>query len=719
MPTRLTYGEAAENPPEPGTTAPEGVFVLLSADTLHVADAYGDIYGGEDGLFQDDTRILSRYRLTLAGQRPSLLSAKVSQDNVYFISHLTNHALPAPGDDKLPQGVLHIERKRLIWDGRLFECISLANYSDRSSVVPLRLEFSADFRDMFEVRGARRANRGIEAAPVAGAQQVEFGYVGLDREQRNMAISFSARPSQLNERSASFAIKVQARARASLYIEIGAGPDLPSRPRFRTAAAHARSAMKIKRRRGATFKVSGRLFQGWLDKSKADLALLTSDLSTGPYPYAGTPWFSTPFGRDAVITAYQLLWIDPAMAKGVLGYLALHQAKEVSTFRDAEPGKIMHETRKGEMSLLNELPFGRYYGGVDTTPLFIMLAGAYAKRTLDNGFIETLWPALELAAQWVETNAFKNKNGFITYARGETSGLANQGWKDSHDSVSQADGKSPEGPIALVEVQGYAYGAYLSMAQLSEARGQPERARYWAACGERMREAVERCFWMEQKQFYAMALDGRGKQCQVCGSNAGHLLFTGLPHPARGRLVAHKLLSRALHSGWGVRTLGMEEARYNPMSYHNGSVWPHDVALCAAGIAKYGEHPGAEQLLSGIFEAAVHFNMRLPELFCGFGRTAPCEAPTAYPVACLPQAWAAGSAFMLLQACLGIQIDAHQPRVIVTDPQLPVGIDWLKVRHLQVADCSVDITFQRVGDRVTAYIGHQSGPVRVSMDIRV
>ncbi|MBA1287271.1 amylo-alpha-1,6-glucosidase [Pseudomonas japonica] len=719
MPTRLTYGEAALHPSELGTAVPEGIFVLLSDDTLHVADAYGDVYGGEDGLFRDDTRILSRYRLTLAGQRPSLLSAKVSQDNVYFISHLTNHALPALGEDKLPQGVLHIERKRLIWDQRLFECVSLVNYSDRSSVVPLRLEFAADFRDMFEVRGAHRASRGTQAAPVVGARQVKFGYVGLDRKKRDVAISFSTSPTRLDERSALFAIKVAARAQESLYIEIGAAPEIPSRLRFRAAAARARSAMKAKQRRGATFKVSGRLFQGWLDKSRADLALLTSDLPTGPYPYAGTPWFSTPFGRDAVITAYQLLWINPAMAKGVLGYLGLHQAREVSTFRDAEPGKIMHETRKGEMSSLNELPFGRYYGGVDTTPLFVMLAGAYARRTLDHAFIETLWPALELAAQWIESNAVNNRDGFVSYARGETSGLANQGWKDSHDSVSLANGGSPEGPIALVEVQGYAYGAYLSMAQLCEMRGQPERAQHWAARAEAMREAVERCFWMEEQQFYALALDGRGKQCQVCGSNPGHLLFTGLPRPERGRLVARKLLSPPLHSGWGVRTLGMEEARYNPMSYHNGSVWPHDVALCAAGIARYGGQAGAEQLLSGIFEAAVHFDMRLPELFCGFARTAPCEAPTPYPVACLPQAWAAGSAFMLLQACLGIQIDARQARVIVTDPQLPAGIDWLKMRHLQFGDYSVDITFQRVGDRVSAYIEHQSGPTRVLMDIRI
>jgi glycogen debranching enzyme len=719
MTTCLTYDLPAPVEDDAQTPSPEELFVLLGDETMHVADAYGDIQGGEDGVFKEDTRILSRYLLTLAGKRPTLLSATVSQDNVYFISHLTNHALPLLGEDKFPQGVLHIERKRFIGSGRLFECISLMNYSDRSSVVPLDLEVAADFRDMFEVRGQRRASRGTQAKPVAGDRHIAFAYVGLDNQRRSMAISFSETPSRLGEHGASFEIDIPARAGKALYIEVGTAPDAPSRARFRAAAARARKAMQKKQRSGASVKVSGRLFQGWLDKSRADLALLTAELPSGPYPFAGVPWFSTPFGRDAIITAHQLLWINPSLARGVLSYLGAHQAKEVSTFRDAEPGKILHETRKGEMSSLNELPFGRYYGGVDTTPLFIMLAGAYVKRTMDHEFIEHLWPALELAAQWVESNALKNSDGFLTYARGEASGLANQGWKDSHDSVFLADGTSPEGPIALIEVQGYAYSAYVTMAELSTIRGQVDSAEYWKARSEAMREAVERCFWLPDKQFYALALDGHGTRCEVCSSNPGHLLFTGLPSPERGRKVAQRLLSRSLNSGWGVRTLATDEARYNPMSYHNGSVWPHDVALCAAGIARYGERAGAVALLSGIFEAAVYFDMRLPELFCGFGRSAPCVSPTAYPVACLPQAWAAGSVFMLLQACLGIRIEAAQRLIVITDPQLPIGIDWLELKNIRFTDHCVDIRFQRVGKRVTAYLDRQSGPTQVFMDIRL
>ncbi|GGM19212.1 amylo-alpha-1,6-glucosidase [Pseudomonas asuensis] len=718
MNTLLSFEETpavSQSPPEPSF---QKLFVLMEDDTFLVVDAFGDLNGHDDGLFHHDTRILSCYHLFLANQRPSLLSATVSQDNVYAISHLTNHPLPLLGDTFTPQGALHIERKKLLWGSRMFERIRFFNYSDQAVTVPLGLHFSGDFRDMFEVRGQQRPMRGTQDAPDINEWSATLRYYGLDKQQRCMALSFSEAPLSLDGSQATFEFEVGAHAPYELYIEVGMQPIQASRVRFRRSAAKARWAMRKKQRSGAHIKASGRLFQGWLDKSRADLALLTSELPTGPYPYAGVPWYSTPFGRDAIITAYQLLWLNPQLARGVLAYLALHQAKEVSTFRDAEPGKIMHETRKGEMSSLNELPFSRYYGGVDTTPLFVLLAGAYAKRTGDMAFIEELWPALERAAQWIEGNASKNPDGFLSYARGEESGLANQGWKDSHDSIFHADGSSPEGPIALVEVQGYAYRAYLSMAELAETREDRQAAQHWQQRAEALQEAVERCFWLEDKHFYALALDGNGKPCAVNASNVGHLLFTGLPAPKRGKLAAQQLLERSFDSGWGIRTVVAGSARFNPMSYHNGSIWPHDVALCAAGIARYGEHTGSVHLLAGIFEAAAHFGMRLPELFCGFDR-APSEAPTAYPVACLPQAWAAGSVFMLLQACLGINIDAQQCLITITAPQMPTGIDRLEVRHITFGEHCIDITFQRIGSRVTAYVERQEGPHPVKVDLRL
>ncbi|GAA4341449.1 amylo-alpha-1,6-glucosidase [Pigmentiphaga soli] len=698
--------------------SPARLSVLKEGDTFLVADAYGDVVGEEDGLFSNDTRVLSTLRLEFAGSRPSLLSSGVGQDNVFFIAHLTNRPLPPLGSEPVPEGLIHIERKRFLWKDRVFERIGLVNYGDRTIEAPLALRFAADFRDMFEVRGQQRAHRGKFDGSRIGERGVEIRYRGLDGLSRRMAIDFSATPERIEAGRADFIVRLAARGAWELYLEIGGEPAQPGRARYRHAAAQARRHMRGRRRPGARVQAGARLFQSWLDKSRADLALLTTDLPGGPYPYAGIPWFSTPFGRDAIVTALQMLWLDPGLARGVLTYLASNQAKETSAFRDAEPGKIMHETRKGEMAAVNELPFGKYYGGVDTTPLFVMLAGAYAERTADLAFIEQLRPALEAAAGWIVRSAASHPLGLLAYARFESSGLFNQGWKDSHDSIFHADGSTPPGPIALVEVQGYAYRAYSVMAQLAHWRGDAAAAAGWRERADALRATVEHRFWLEDRQFYALALDGEGRPCEVRASNAGHLLYAGLPHKKRGLAVARQLASRAFNSGWGIRTLAPEAARFSPMSYHNGSVWPHDVALCAAGIARYGEREAAVLLLNGIFEAAVHFGMRLPELFCGFAREAG-EAPIAYPVACLPQAWAAGSAFMLLQACLGLRIDAHRHTVQIEQPSLPPGVDRLRIGGLRIGEQRLDLLFQRIGDRVVAAVEGQDGPQPVNVVLRL
>lgn len=697
--------------------SPQRLFVLKEGDTFLVADAYADITGDGDGLFHNDTRILSSFQLLMNGSRPTLLSSAVSQDNAFFTANLTNHPLRPLGETSMPEGVLHIERRRFLWSDRVFERVALVNYSDQTARVPLQLRYAADFRDMFEVRGQQRSRRGELAAGQVGDRCVELRYHGLDGVWRSVALSFSDAPLRIDEHMAQFELVLGGRARRELYIEVGAGPAVPGRARYRTSAAHARRSLRLRRRRGARLRTSGRLFQAWLDKSEADLALLTTELPTGPYPYAGIPWFSTPFGRDAVITALQTLWLDPGLARGVLSFLAHHQARETSTFRDAEPGKIMHETRKGEMAAVNELPFGKYYGGVDTTPLFVMLAAAYARRTADFAFVEAIWPALDAAAQWIVDNAARH-GGFLSYARGEASGLANQGWKDSHDSVFHADGSEPQGPLALVEVQGYAYAAYRAMADLALARGDASCASSWQARSQALATAVEARFWLDGEHFYAIALDGFGRPCRVRASNAGHLLYTGLPSRDRGREVARQLLSSAFDSGWGVRTLAAGTARFNPMSYHNGSIWPHDVALCGAGIARYGDRDGAVHLLGNLFEAAAYFGLRLPELFCGFERAAG-EAPVAYPVACLPQAWAAGSVFMMLQACLGLDIDAGQNTVVVEQPRLPYGIETVRLVGLQVSCSRVDLAFQRLGTRVVAFVEQRSGAQEIRVDLRL
>ena len=705
---------APDSPVELGETSeprvPLRLFALKDGDTFLVADAFGDILGAADGLFRDDTRLLSHFRLLLGGRPPSLLSAAVAQDNVFFTSHSTNRPLPPTGGAATPRGVIHIERKRFLWEERLHERVRFTNYSRDNAMVPVSLEYAADFHDMFEVRGQRRAARGTTMEPEFGGRTAVFRYLGLDKVQRTSVICFSEPPGRLTAGRADFMLYLNAEASLDLYLEVGAEEcPAPSRERFRAAAARARFAMRRKRRRGARVRSSGRLFNEWIEKSKADLSLLVTDMPTGPYPYAGIPWFSTAFGRDAIITAWQMLWLDDSLARGVLRFLAANQATETSKFRDSQPGKIMHETRKGEMTSLGELPFGRYYGGVDTTPLFVALAGAYADSTGDMQLIDELWPNLLAAIGWMDNYGDSDGDGLIDYQRGEASGLHNQGWKDSQDSIFHADGSFPEGPIALVEVQGYAFVAYSKMARLAERRGDVEAAGRWRARARQLQDLVERRFWMEEEQFYGIAIDGAGRLCRVRASNPGHLLFCGLPSPERARNVAVQLLSPPFDSGWGFRTLAVGEARYNPMSYHNGSIWPHDTAIGIAGIARYGERRGAVRMMSELFETAVAFEMRLPELFCGF-RRAPGEPPVAYPVACLPQAWAAGSIFMLLQACLGVTLDGWRGEIHIEHPHLPIGIDSLRVDGIRIGGTHADLLFQHAGERVIAMPGRRSDP---------
>jgi glycogen debranching enzyme len=690
------------------------MLALKDRDTFVVADSHGDIAGAADGLFHDDTRILSRWELLLGARPPTLLSGAVGQDNVFFTSHGLNRVIPAPSGPAGPPGVVHIQRQRFLWEERLYECISLTNYDPETVVLPLVFRFEADFKDMFEVRGARRRRRGREFPPEVRERSVTFRYEGLDGVERSSVVAFSARPARISEGQAEFNFSLPRDGRVSLYVEVGAaeGPR-PSRTRFRAAAARARFTMRGRRRGGFRMHSNGRLFNSWLDRSRSDLALLTTPMQTGPYPYAGIPWFSTPFGRDGIITAWQLLWLEPTIAQGVLSYLAAYQATDVSAFRDAEPGKIMHETRQGEMAALGEVPFGRYYGGVDSTPLFVTLAGAYLDRTGDDEQLEQWRPALERAAAWIERSCDRHPLGLLAYARAAESGLSNQGWKDSHDSIFHADGRFPEGPIALVEVQGYAYAAFRTMAMLADRRAEADAARRWAARAEAIRKAVEQHFWMEDEGLYGIALDGHGELCRVRASNPGHLLLCGLPSLERARRMIGELTDGSFFSGWGLRTLAHGEIRYNPMSYHNGSVWPHDTALITLGLARYGEREEVARLTSALFETAAQFDMRLPELFCGFARAAG-EPPVAYPVACLPQAWAAGSVFMMLQACLGLRVRGEAGEVEIRNPILPIGIDRLCIERLAVGGETIDLTFERQGTRVAVHSDSRGPRLRVS-----
>src|SRR5579864_2158103 len=675
-------------------------YTLKDGDTFLLADALGDVQVGDDGLFSSDTRILSRFEMQIAGKRPSLLGAAISQDNTLFTAHLTNQLLPALGEVAIPKGVIHIERARFLCEGRINERLRFTNYSGQHAMLPLTFNFSADFADVFEVQGRQREQRGTLHEPEVGPDFVRLAYMGLDRRLRTTEIHFSETPASIDCNEASFSLDIPREAVVELYVEIGPASDArPSQGRFADGQRNLSRSMGHRIRQGASIASSGRLFNEWLHQARADLALLTTILPTGPYPYAGIPWFATQFGRDAIITSLQTLWINPDLAAGVLRFLALTQAHEESAFRDAEPGKILHEMRRGEMAVLHEVPFGQYYGGVDSTPLFVMLAGAYEERTGDSALVDEIWPNLLEATAWIERRLAHSVSGFLDYSRGAQSGLVNQGWKDSHDSIFHADGRLPSGPVAVVEVQGYACAALHAMSRLAAGRNEDERSRGWRARAEELAASVNRRFWVRDMDFYALAMDGQHELCCVRASNAGHLLYCGIPDPERAEHVARQLLSASFCSGWGIRTLAEGEARYNPMSYHNGAVWPHDTALCAAGIARYCGAELIVPLLSEMFEAANQFAMRLPELYCGFPRS-PGQGPTPYPVACLPQAWASGAVFMLLQASLGLRVDGRRGEVHVDHPSLPVGIESLSILGLEVGDGSVALVLKRVDEGV-------------------
>ncbi|SMO46810.1 amylo-alpha-1,6-glucosidase [Solitalea koreensis] len=678
------------------TYADDRTRVLNHIDTFGIFDRWGDIKQlGEEiqGIYHEGTRYISDIEFRINNSRPLLLSSAIKEQNEILSVDLTNQLIEFSEKENkplIPKGILHIRRRKFVRNGACYGLIEFENYGTEKYDFDASIYFQADFKDIFEVRGIKRARRGeIFEIKHLTDKSISIKYKGLDNIVRETEIILDQKPDDWEHQTKGvFHLSLEPHAgfvlEYSLHFKIGNH----SSKNMTFAGAKNQIVKELTQSNGLFARVytANEQFNHWINRSQADLLSLLAKTPHGLYPYAGVPWYNTAFGRDGIITALETLWIAPTIAKDVLQFLAKNQAVKLNAFQDAEPGKILHETRGGELVECNEIPFKQYYGSVDSTPLFLVLCGAYYQRTADLKFIKQLWPYIELALEWMDKYGDINKDGFVEYQHKSVNGLFNQGWKDSHDSISDEIGNIAEPPIALCEVQGYIYDAKNKISQLAEVLGKKELAERLHTEAEQLKIKFNKLFWDEKLNSYVLAIDGNKNSCRVLSSNAGHCLFSGIADSDKAAKLVKTLLGENMFSGWGIRTLASNEVRYNPMSYHNGSVWPHDVAIIASGFSKYGFREEAMQLTGALFDASLFIDLqRLPELFCGFEKRKG-EGPTAYPVACSPQAWSVGAVFLLLEACLHMEIDAVHKMMTFKSPILPNYLDSIVIDDLILGD---------------------------------
>lgn len=674
--------------------------VLKHGETFGLFDRHGDIQvfgAGEQGLYHEGTRFLSRLELKINHARPLLLNSAVREDNALLMVDLTTPDLYEKGRLTTRKDTLHIFRSKLLWEAVQYERMRLVNYGDGAMNLQIEVSFEADYTDIFEVRGVRRSARGSYLPLQRHGRELILAYRGLDGVTRRTRISASIDPDAGAGNLLRFSLALNPREEKEFCLTVACeiGKQIATIKSYEQAVEHWNMAATQDLETVTEVLTSNDQLNTWLNRSSADLLMLTTNTPNGAYPYAGVPWFSTPFGRDGIITALQCLWTQPELARGVLGFLAASQASLEALAQDAEPGKILHETRRGEMAALDEIPFRRYYGSVDATPLFIVLAEAYFEQSGDRAFLARIWPNIKRALAWIDCYGDVDHDGLVEYARHSANGLVHQGWRDSIDAVFHADGQPAQAPIALCEVQGYVYAAKHAAAKLAGLFGEQNRVAELTEQAERLKQRFNEAFWCDDINTFALALDADKRPCRVPASNAGHTLFTGIASPDYAPRVAEALLCEASFSGWGVRTIAEGTARFNPMSYHNGSVWPHDNGIIAMGLARYGFKDKALQIFTGLLQASISVDLhRLPELFCGFPRR-PGQGPTQYPVACSPQAWASGTVFHLLQACLGLTFSSNKPQLRFFRPRLPDYLEWLEIKNLRSGNSIVDLAFRR------------------------
>ena len=723
QPEALTKAPAESVPPLLTDFASK-VLAVKEGETFLYSDVAGNLDDRREwghGLYHQDTRFLSHLRMKLSGRDPVLLSSSAERAYMSYID-LTNPELYEDGALSVSQQTLNVRRVRVV-SGRLYERVRIKNYNPKPVRLTMSVSLAADFADIFEVRGLRRPSRGHQEPPRAEGSRAEFTYLGADRVTRRTIVEFDPAPDRLevvgDRVEADFSIRLaphQTRL-VSTTVEPVVDTVRPVAPVEFDAAVH-RLRRSYEDWEGECTRIitDNELFNSLVVRGLRDLRALYTATDGGRIIAAGIPWYVAVFGRDALISSHQLLSVNPGPARDALRLLARYQGTEVDPWRDEEPGKILHEIRRGELAGAGYVPHSRYYGSVDATPWFVFLWAQYFRWTGDLAFAQELLPSVLAALNWIDQYGDMDDDGFVEYLCRAPGGIVNQGWKDSFDAVVHADGTLATGPIALVEVQGYVYMAKQRAADVFEAMGDFRTAARLREEAADLRERFNEVFWMEDEKYFAEALDGDKRQVRTITSNPGHGLYADILQPDKAEFVARRLLQPDMFSGWGIRSMSKSATAYNPMSYHNGSVWPHDNALIVAGLKRYGFVKATNRVATAIFDTAVHADyMRLPELFCGFTRRTPNQ-PVAYPVACSPQAWAAGSPPLMLQAILGISARAHANTLTVNKPHLPPWLNVVELRNLRVGQSTISLVFRREGEITGFSLLDRKGDVRVVME---
>lgn len=675
---------------ESAMTGPRGTTVtLVEGTSFSISSTNGDIEpGGPEGLFFEDTRFVSTWRLRIDERTPQGLAFIAHHP---FSSTFVARGQPDHGE---ADSTLLLQRRRYVGNG-MRDDIVLQNLGREAKACTLAFELDADFAHLFEVKESRVQLRGQRHVDVEGPQ-MSFRHRYVER-QRGLEVAFPV-GAVVAPGLARLDVVVPAAGewKASIEFRLTVDGEVVE-PRFRGDDPGRRSSPAARLRAWETTTPRVRTGDRGIDavflQSQRDLGALRifdPERPDRPVVAAGAPWFMTLFGRDSLVTSLMTLDVDPNLAAGTLLTLARMQGLRSDELTEEQPGKILHETRRGLTTAADARTGSIYYGSIDATPLFVVTLGALYRWGAPEEVVTELLPHADRALAWVEEDGDRDGDGFVEYQRATDRGLRNQGWKDSFDGVSFADGRLAEAPIALCEVQGYVYAAFIARSQIARGRGDLALALDLEARAAHLKASFNERFWLEEEGYFALGLDGHKRPIDSLTSNMGHCLWTGIVDEDKAMRVVEHLSGPEMFTGWGIRTLARSMGRYNPVSYHNGSVWPHDSAICAAGLTRYGFLEQAQVLTVGLLEAAQAFDGRLPELFCGFDRGA-FPAPVPYPAACAPQAWASASPFWLLRTTL-LGLEPSIPDGVVScAPSVPEAFGRLLVENLYLADARLSV----------------------------